>query len=173
MNAADRYLEKKLAEQEARARGSAESEREEEAGASAGPVVQRMIPCAEAFRRCFQGTFQLSGRASRSEFWWVWLPFWFIFFGVNFLSHEIGSGVFSLVSDLVSYSVMGFVFIMWIVSLMIRRIQDVGLSRWWFLVCLVPMVGWIVLFVIFCMRSEPRSNRFGVVPNVVAKESTT
>ncbi len=169
MNAADRYLERKLAEQEARARGSAESEREEAAGASAGPVVQRMIPCAEAFRRCFQGTFQLSGRASRSEFWWVWLPFWVILFGVHFLSLEIGSGVFSLVS----HAVMGFVFIMWIVSLMIRRIQDVGLSGWWFLVGLVPMVGWIVLFVIFCMRSEPRSNRFGVVPNLVAKESTT
>ena len=169
MNAADRYLEKKLAEQEAGARGSAESEREEAAGASADPVVQRMIPCAEAFRRCFQGTFQLSGRASRSEFWWVYLPFFVILFGVNFLSREIGSALFGLVS----YAVMGFVFIMWILSLMIRRIQDVGLSGWWLLVGLVPMVGWIFLFVIFCMRSEPRSNRFGVVPNVVAKESTT
>lgn len=168
MNAADRYLEKKLAEQEARARGSAESEREEAAGASAGPVVQRMIPCAEAIRRCFQGTFQLSGRASRSEFWWVYLPFLVILVGVNFLSFEIGSVLFSLVS----YAVMGFVFIMWILDLMIRRIQDVGLSGWWFLVGLVPMVGWIVLFVIFCMRSEPRSNRFGVVPNLEAKEST-
>ena len=128
-----------------------------------------MIPFEKAFRRCFQDTFQLSGRASRSEFWWVWLPFWVILFGMNFLSLEIGSALFGLVS----YAVMGFVFIKWILSLMIRRIQDVGLSRWWFLVCLVPMVGWIVLFVIFCMRSEPRSNRFGVVPSLVAKESTT
>ena len=169
MNAADRYLEKNLAEQEARARGSAESERKEAAGATAGPIVQRMISCKTAFKRCFQDPFQLSARASRSEFWWVYLPFFVILFGVQFLSFEIGSVLF----DLVSYAVMGFVFIMWILSLMIRRIQDVGLSGWWLLVGLVPMVGWIVLFVIFCMRSEPRINRFGVVPNVVAKDSTT
>lgn len=46
----------------------------------------------------------------------------------------------------------------------VRRLHDIGRSGWWLLIALVPLVGWIVLFVFACLDGTAGANRFGPDP---------
>jgi uncharacterized membrane protein YhaH (DUF805 family) len=35
-----------------------------------------------------------------------------------------------------------------------RRLHDIGMSAWWLLVGLVPVIGWIVLIYFYCQPSK-------------------
>ncbi len=48
----------------------------------------------------------------------------------------------------------------------VRRLHDTGRSGWWFLIILVPFVGWIVLLVFMVLDSQPGSNEYGENPKV-------
>lgn len=36
----------------------------------------------------------------------------------------------------------------------VRRLHDIGKSGWWILIGLIPVIGWIVLFVFYVMPSK-------------------
>ena len=46
----------------------------------------------------------------------------------------------------------------------VRRLHDVGKSGWMYLICLIPVVGWIWLIVLFCTDSQKGSNKWGNNP---------
>ena len=46
----------------------------------------------------------------------------------------------------------------------VRRLHDTGRTGWWWLIVLVPLVGWIVLLVFECQDSQPGANRYGPSP---------
>jgi uncharacterized membrane protein YhaH (DUF805 family) len=81
---------------------------------------------------------QISGRASRSEYWW------FVFPG-DLLQSLFGIATF----------IPG-------IALGIRRMHDIGKSGWWLLVGLIPIIGWIVLIVWLATKSDAGSNQWGV-----------
>jgi uncharacterized membrane protein YhaH (DUF805 family) len=35
-----------------------------------------------------------------------------------------------------------------------RRLHDIGMSAWWLLLALVPVIGWIVLIYFYCQPSK-------------------
>jgi uncharacterized membrane protein YhaH (DUF805 family) len=43
----------------------------------------------------------------------------------------------------------------------VRRLHDLGKSGWWMLTSLIPVVGAIWLFVLFCTKGQRRPNRYG------------
>ena len=45
----------------------------------------------------------------------------------------------------------------------------IGRSGWWYLLWLLPVVGWIVLVVWAIRDSEPGENRFGANPKEAAE----
>ena len=45
-----------------------------------------------------------------------------------------------------------------------RRLHDSNHSGWWQLLVLIPVAGWLVLFVFFLLASEEDENRFGAPP---------
>lgn len=113
----------------------------------------------EAVRTCFQKYLTISGRARRAEYWW-WVLFVFlgnmlfgfvdqIVFGteVSFLG-----GIFSLAVLLPSICVGG------------RRLHDRDMSAWWLLLMLVPVIGTIILLVIYLLPGTEGPNRFGPDP---------
>ncbi len=54
------------------------------------------------------------------------------------------------------------------IAVTIRRLHDTGRSGWWWLIALVPVVGWIVLLIYMAQDSQPSANRYGPNPkNVV------
>jgi uncharacterized membrane protein YhaH (DUF805 family) len=46
----------------------------------------------------------------------------------------------------------------------VRRLHDTDRSRWWLLLALVPVLGWIALLIFLCMDGMPGPNRFGDDP---------
>jgi uncharacterized membrane protein YhaH (DUF805 family) len=53
------------------------------------------------------------------------------------------------------------------IAVTIRRLHDTGRSGWWWLICLVPVVGWIVILIYLVQDSQPGSNRYGPNPGEV------
>jgi uncharacterized membrane protein YhaH (DUF805 family) len=49
----------------------------------------------------------------------------------------------------------------------VRRLQDIGLSGWWYLIVLVPLGG-LVLTVLAIIDSQDGTNRFGPNPKDLA-----
>ena len=47
------------------------------------------------------------------------------------------------------------------IALSVRRLRDVGRKGTYYLFVLLPIVGWILLFIQFVKDSEPGANAFG------------
>jgi uncharacterized membrane protein YhaH (DUF805 family) len=110
--------------------------------------------------RAMQRYFEVSGRSTRSEYWFFVL-FVFIFnivagildalLGLGDPMQGIGllGGIVSLVHLIPSITVG------------IRRLHDIDRTGWWLLIAFVPLIGFIVLIVFFVTGSTPGVNRFG------------
>lgn len=111
----------------------------------------------EAISTCFRKYADFNGRARRPEFWWFAL---FLFLTsaaaatvdeALFGRHELLQGLWALATFLPSLGVS------------VRRLHDIGKSGWWVLLHLIPLVGWIILLIWYCRKSEG-PNRFGDAP---------
>lgn len=104
-----------------------------------------------------------SGRASRSQFWYFTLFSFLISLAISVVTGIIGSvlntGIFSLLGVLYSLAI-----VVPSVCLGIRRLHDTGKSGWWYLISLVPFVGFIILIVFWVMDSEADRNQYGPNP---------
>ncbi len=117
---------------------------------------------AEAIKSWFNKYVTFSGRAPRSEYWWFTLfailaqiVLTFVdmaVFGANPYGIDPLATIFSLAVLLPGLAVT------------VRRLHDTGRSAWWLLIVLIPVIGYIVLIVFACLKSEPGANRFGPNP---------
>lgn len=102
----------------------------------------------EAIRSTFRENYAtFSGRASRSEYWFVILLFILVTIGAGIIggvvagvlgassNNFLGAGTVYLLAALVLIVVVG-VFIP-MLALVVRRFHDVGLSGWWYLLSVV------------------------------------
>lgn len=124
------------------------------------PAPTRTFP--DAIRACFQRYVDFRGRASRSEYWYFSL--------FTFLYSIPGNVVPPETLESVSGGAAGFWFVYFIgllavlppsLSVSFRRLHDVGRSAWNLLWALLPIVGWIILFVYSVRPGEPGRNRYG------------
>lgn len=105
-----------------------------------------------------------SGRARRSEFWWFVLfalgvgVILSIIDGALFGYDEFGSanGVFSAIFSLA-------IFLPYI-AVGVRRLHDKDMSGWWYLLVLIPIIGFLVLLFFFVQKGTDGENRFGPDP---------
>ncbi len=102
----------------------------------------------EAVKTCFAKYADFSGRASRSEFWW------FNLFVI------IVSVAAASVSD-VLYALVALGTLLPVIAVATRRLHDVNKSGWWQLICLVPIIGFIIAIVWLAQAGEAGENRFG------------
>jgi len=134
----------------------------------AGPV--------EAVKRFYQNYAKFSGRASRSEYWWV-AAFFFIAYGVlGLLIGVIGSATATIGADgksepgpaIIPFAVLIFIVffasIVPSIALAIRRLHDAGFSGLLYLITLVPYLGSFVLFILYMLPSSPLGVRFDLQP---------
>lgn len=115
-----------------------------------------------------------SGRATRSEYWWYQL---FALLCVIVLAVPIVAGVAStpsgqdpsgaslalLIGGLVAVAVVVLATLVPGIALMVRRLHDVGMSGWMYLIGLVPYLGGLFLLVVACLDSKP-ANQWGPNP---------
>ena len=110
--------------------------------------------------------FDYKGRSCRSEFWWFQLGL-FLF---ATLSLTIIAFVDALDTDL-GYLASSLLFLSYYVFvqycsiiLCIRRLHDRNMRGWWYLLILIPLLGPIALFVLWCLKGTTGYNRFGPDP---------
>mgnify|MGYP006108631735 FL=1 len=105
-----------------------------------------------------------SGRARRKEYWMYTLmliPIMIVLIlldnilGLTFemLGQDLGYGWLYLIGALV-HLIPGF-------ALSIRRLHDIGKSGWFFLIILIPLIGGIWLFVLWCTEGNKSENKWG------------
>jgi len=106
-----------------------------------------------------------SGRARRAEYWWFALFNILVKLAAGIAdhlfiqSHAFGAGGSGPISLLTSLALLlpG-------LALGFRRLHDVGRSGWWWLLVLIPIIGWIVLFYWSVSRGDAGPNAYGPDP---------
>ena len=100
-----------------------------------------------------------NGRARRSEYWYFTLVNACIGVVLALLQQITGWNLFGVLSGLVNLALLvpG-------LALCWRRLHDIGKPGTWYLICLIPLVGVILLVVWFCQDSQPGDNQFGPNP---------
>ena len=106
-------------------------------------IMAKSVTFGEAIKVCFSKYATFEGRASRSEYWYFAL-FSFIL------------GLIPVVNYIAALALLipG-------LAVAVRRLHDTGRSGWWYLICLVPIVGQIMLLVFFCTAGQPHANEYG------------
>ena len=104
----------------------------------------------QAYARYWQKYVVFSGRASRSEYWWVVLA--------NFIVSIILAAIFR--NAQVVIWLWDLVNILPGIAVAVRRLHDTDRSGWWLLLGLIPVVGAIILIVWFATREKPEGVRF-------------
>jgi len=114
--------------------------------------------------------FVFKGRARRKEYWMFTLIALLIGIATStidilngwMLNPNIGllSGILSLLIFLPNISVS------------VRRMHDLGYSGWWVLIILLPILGPLLLLMMFCYDGENFPNRFGPNPKGTLDEAT-
>lgn len=125
---------------------------------------QRQLGFGEAINIVLaQNYFNITGRASRSEYWW-WVLFVFI---LNFVIGVL-LGIFGASGSVVQTIswIIGLVFFLPGLGVAVRRLHDIDKSGWWLFIGLIPVVGAILLIIWFCKPSESGVNQYGEEPYV-------
>jgi uncharacterized membrane protein YhaH (DUF805 family) len=124
-------------------------------------------PLPVAVRRFFQKYATFSGRASRSEYWWLTL----VSIGVSIILNiitSVGSTTTAYASTPGPGAVIGGILaVIWglativpSLALSVRRLHDSNKSGWMLLLGLIPFAGVIILLVFMLLGPEPAGQRF-------------
>ena len=103
---------------------------------------------------------KFDGRAGRPEFWWFALSNFVVVVVLVILAQA--SVLFSVL-----YVIYGLGVLLPEIGVAIRRLQDTDKSGWFILLAFVPIVGGIILIVLFCLEGTPGPNRYGEAPEPV------
>ena len=123
----------------------------------------------DAYKAMWKNYAKFSGRARRSEYWWVILAQTLISTAFSLINMVAGDSALGAVANVV-ISVYGLAKLIPMISLAVRRLHDIEKSGWWYLLNCIPCIGSIILIVFFCKEGTAGSNRYGddpKVPNVV------
>lgn len=129
-------------------------------------VDKNKTSSTDALKGYFKHLYTIAGCSSRKEYWLGFL--WMMIFAVSF--HLLWSLSYGSLYDSASgvrlLKCYGFVFAFckYFVSIslifsMCRRLHDANISGWFLLLLLVPIFGWIVIFVLLCQRSQEEGQR--------------
>lgn len=104
-----------------------------------------------------------SGRSRRKEYW-LFVLFNIIFSIVAALLDVLAgtrmeNQYFGIISILFNIAM-----ILPYLAVTVRRLHDTNRSGWWILISLIPIVGYIWLFVLMCLDGTLGENRFGLDP---------
>lgn len=137
----------------------------------------------QAIKTCLTTKYaDFKGRATRSEFWWFILFSYGTIFALMFLyvgANELHTGMDVLGNVLFALIMVVMLALMLpILSVMVRRLHDVGKSGWFLLINLIPWIGGLILVVYLLLPSkeqgeEPvKSKRTMIVKQAARIEET-
>ena len=114
-----------------------------------------IMPIMDAMKSGVSNSFSLGGRSSRSEYWWF----------------VLGGGIFNILCTVLAVSIdealialLPVLLLPAAITLVVRRLHDLGKSGWWFFIGLIPLVGAIYLIYLFVQEGDSEANVYGSVP---------
>ena len=111
----------------------------------------------DAVKTCFSKYAEFKGRAARPEYWWFFLSYVIVYFVLLILA-SAARGLFVLVW------LSALAYFLPLLAAAVRRLHDTGRSGWWYLIGLVPFVGFIILIVFLAGEGQPGANQYGPPP---------
>ena len=136
------------------------------------PVPGKKVTLISAYKSMFQNYANFSGRARRCEYWLaalanaiiitvaLMISFVLIDDGAEDSMEAFGS-VFAGLSLVFGY---GLIIIIPSLALTVRRLHDTGKSGWFVLINLIPVVGFVIFFVVLCLEGTNGINKYGNNP---------
>ena len=111
-----------------------------------------------------------NGRARRKEYWMWTLYVTLIFIlamimdnvlGLNFelLGQDLGYGWLYMLAGIINF-IPG-------LSIVVRRLHDVGKSGWFYLIILIPIIGFIWILILLCSDGVKEENKWGTNPKLI------
>ena len=121
-----------------------------------------------AVRSGLRNAFTFSGRASRSEFWWFYL-FYVLCLVASFFLVAI---LLNTTIGVLPFFATAIGLFVPLVSVMVRRLHDKGLTGWLVLLTFVPFGG-IALLILCMMEGDEMANDYGEPPRGNSSEPDT
>jgi len=121
----------------------------------------------DAYRDALRQYATFGGRTSRAAYWWFVLANFIITFALYIPAIIAGSlGGSNPATSLfaVPVALYGLAVLIPSIALSVRRLHDIGVSGWWYLLIFVPFAGGLALLVMHVMASQPANNRYGSPP---------
>ncbi len=122
----------------------------------------------ESIQSFFTNYVKFTGRARRSEYWFITLFLALTSIGATVIDGVLFAGD---IDDFLLDGGWGPVGVLWLlavllpsIAVLVRRLHDSDKSAWWILIILVPLAGVIVLFVFTLLDSTPGENKHGTSP---------
>ena len=110
-----------------------------------------------------------NGRARRKEYWMFTLMYVIILIFATILDNVIGT-TFEISGTNLGYGwvylIVGLLHLLPSLSLVVRRLHDVGKSGWFYFIILIPVVGFIWIFILSIKEGEMGNNFYGSDPKV-------
>ena len=119
----------------------------------------------------WQRATDFSGRSRRKEYWYFNLFNGIVFVFLFLCAVPLGEHEKPAMLPLGVMFVYSLVVMVPSLSVIIRRLHDIGRSGWWYFIAFVPVIGGIILFVFTLLDSEPFANQWG--PDPKASERVT
>lgn len=106
------------------------------------------------------------GRARRTEFW--------MFFLFNLIAYVIAMILDWILGLTIFPGMPGAISMLYSLAVLlpnlavgVRRLHDIGQSGWLILVGIIPLIGVIVLLILFVLEGKPGENQYGPNPKEV------
>lgn len=104
------------------------------------------------------------GRARRKEYWMFNLIDFIFVIIISFIDTTIFNTSFSDYGPIfIVYTLVTFIPAL---AVSVRRMHDVGKSGWFIFVGVIPIIGWIWIFIVLITDSELFTNKYGPNPKV-------
>ena len=110
------------------------------------------------------------GRARRKEYWMWTLYYILILLFAMVLDNVLGLNFELLGQDLGYgwlYVTIGITHLIPGLGIVVRRLHDVGKSGWFYLIILIPLIGFIWIIVLFCTDGVKEDNKWGSNPKLI------
>ena len=111
-----------------------------------------------------------NGRARRKEYWMWTLYYTVILLFAMVLDNALGLN-FELLGQNLGYGwlyvTIGITHLIPGLAIVVRRLHDVGKSGWFYLIILIPLIGFIWILVLFCTDGVKEDNKWGSNPKLI------
>lgn len=101
---------------------------------------------------------EFTGKATRSEYWGVYLASWLLLIVAMFLFFLLSlSGPFGILAGALTLLGSGFVLTWLVVATAVRRCRDAGINPWFTVSLIIPYINFIV-FIVFGVLNTDKEN---------------